>query len=438
VRLPTATYNLPSRNPARLINCYAQQSVGKTPVEVVGTPGIATVTALAGGGRGFAIHDGKLYAVAGTTLYEALTGNGVGTIPGSGKLTFASNASELVTDNGYLFNGSSVSAITDPDKVPWAAVDFCDSYIVAVEQSTGRFVGSAVNDATDWNGLDYATAEGSPDDLVTLKVDHRQVVLFGERSTEVWYASGQDGFTFARLAGGFIEQGCLARLGVTKADHSVFWLADDRTIRRLSGQTAVRVSQHGIEEALSSMTTLHDCEAFSFTWNGHVMVHFRFPTEQRHFVLDVTTGEWHERETDIIDAVIFNGRVYAQHADGSVGRMDDNVYTEFGQNIRREITFPPVYSGQARQFLGQIDFVMRTGDAPANVVPYLTLEVSNDGGNLWHAFSIKELGRTGEYAKVIRWTRLGSGRDMVFRLSTDSPVPFHLVDAQLMAVAGGR
>ncbi len=241
-----------------------------------------------------------------------------------------------------------------------------------------------------------------------------------------------------RLAGGFMEMGGIARLGFTQADNSVIGLMHDRTIRVLRGNTWVRVSQHGVEEALSSMTTLHDCEAFSYTWNGHIFAHFRFPAEQRHFVFDVTTGEWSERETEVVSVATFNGKVYAQHADGSVGVMSDSVYTEFGSNVRREITFPPVYSGQARQFLSQIDFTMRTGDAPANVIPLLSLQASYDGGNIWTSFPIREMGRTGDYARVIRWTQLGSGRDVVFRLSTDSPVPFHLVDAQLTAAAGAK
>jgi hypothetical protein len=232
--------------------------------------------------------------------------------------------------------------------------------------------------------------------------------------------------------------GGIARLGFTKADNSVIGLMHDRTIRVLRGNTWARVSQHGIEEALASMTTLHDCEAFSFTWNGHIFAAFRFPAENRTFVLDLTTGEWHERDSDVVAVATFNGKVYAQHADGSVGIMQDSAYTEFGQNVRREITFPSVYSGQNRQFVSQLDVVMRTGDAPANVVPYLTLEVSHDGGNLWTTLPLREMGRTGDYARVIRWCQLGSGRDIVLRLSTDSPVPFHLVGAELTAAAGSK
>jgi hypothetical protein len=316
-------------------------------------------------------------------------------------------------------------------------VDFLDGFILAVESNSGRFVGSALNDGTDYNGLDFATAEGSPDNLIRNITDHRQAILIGERSTEIWWNAGGEGFPFQRLGGGFIEQGGLARLGVTKADHSVFWLANDRTIRRLSGSTAVRVSQHGVETALAKMTTVSDCEAFSLTWNGHVLVWFRFPAERQTWVLDVTTGEWFESSWPIVAAETYNGRVYVQHENGSVGYLTDSVYTLFGENPRYSVTFPNIYSG-GRQFFSQLDLTMRTGDAPANVTPKLTLEVSADGGNLWHTMPIRELGRTGDYARVLRWGPLGTSRDLVLRVTLADPVPFHLVAAELDAFKGQR
>jgi hypothetical protein len=66
------------------------------------------------------------------------------------------------------------------------------------------------------------------------------------------------------------------------------------------------------------------------------------------------------------------------------------------------------------------------------------LDVSHDGGNTWHSLPVKELGRIGEYAHVVRWNRLGSGRDTVFRLFCGDAVPFHLIDAQVEAVGGAK
>jgi hypothetical protein len=439
MRLPTSSYAQSSRNSGRLVNVYPEQSVGKTPVTLLGSPGITSVRSLQAPGRGFGVLGGSLYALAGNKLYSVDSGASVGTIPGTDLVTFAATASELVTDNGYYFDGT-VSLISDADKVPWSVVDYCDGRAVFVETGTGRFGATELNDLSSIDGLDFATAEGSPDHLVSLIVDHREVILFGKDSTERWWNSGASGFPYERVSNGFIELGAISRLGRTKADNSVFWLASDRTVRRLSGSTPVRVSQHGVEEALATYY-LDDCHAFSYVWNGHIFVVFRFPTEDKTWVLDVTTGEWHERESyhrrawDVVAAIHHNGRVYVQHKDGRVGYLDE-ANTEFGEAVQREVTFPNLYSSQARQFFTSFDAVLSTGQVASDVIPKLTLEVSHDGGNTFHALPVRELGRTGEYNQIIRWHRLGSGRDTVFRLSTADDVPFILTDAVVNGARG--
>jgi len=437
MRLPTASYNLPSRNASRLVNCWAQAANGKGEIEVVGVPGIATSSALEGAGRGLVVSDGRLYAVAGETLYDAVTGSAKGTIPGNGRLMFAAAVGGFVTDNGYYYNGT-VTQITDEDKVPWSSVGFLDGRVTYTEANTGRFGAMELNSLSSIDGLDFATAESAPDNLVTHTVDHGEAILFGTESGEKWWNSGAAGFPLERTSDGRIEIGALARLGITKADNSVFWLASDRTGRRLSGQTPVKVSQVGVEEALSRYGTLTDCEAFSFTWNGNIHVVFRFPSEGATWVFNVTTSEWWESTVPIVAAAHYNGRVYVQHEDGAVGYFTSAAHTWFGENPRYEVTFPNLYSGQGRQFISQLDVVLRAGDAPAGVIPKMTCEVSHDGGNTWHTLPVREIGRIGEYAKVLRWNRLGSGRDTVIRLSCADPVPFHLVDAQIEAAGGTK
>lgn len=426
--IPVASYNLPSRASQRLVNVYPQPIPGKSGIELVGAPGITRHVTLIGGGRGLHVMRGKLYAVAGTSLYDVTSGVavGLGTVPGSSVLSLADNGTQLVTDTGYYSDGSTVAQITDADLVPLEAVDFCDGYIVAVESDSGRFVGSALNDATDWDGLDFATAEGSPDELATLIVDHRQVILFGTASTEIWYNSGASGFPFERLAGGFLEIGCLAKRGVCKADNSVFWLASDRTIRRLSGSTPVRVSQHGIEEKLAELADVASCVAFSYTWQGHINVAFRFPTAC--FVFDVTAGEWHERESyesstwNIVDAAELNGRVYVQHTDGSVGYLSDAV-TEFGETQLYRWTYQNV-AAPRRLFHSSFELLLKTGDVAANVTPYADLEISDDGGNTWHFLPRRELGVQGAYRQKVRWHALGSAYDRVYRVTMHGMRPY--------------
>jgi hypothetical protein len=437
MKLPVASYSQPGRNAQRLLNCYAQASTGKVPVEVVGTPGAVAARALEVPGRGLVVQQGILYAVAGNTLYEVDSGAEVGVIGGSDVLTFAPGVSQLVTDNGYILQAGAVSLISDADFPNMVAVDFVDGYVLGVDGS-GKFYGSALNDSDDWDGLDFATAEGAPDRLVTLKVDHREVILFGTDTTEIWWNSGVSGFPFERTSGGFIELGCCARLGVAKADNSVFWLASDRTVRRLSGRTPVKVSQIGVEEAIAGYSTVADCEAISYTFSGQIIVQFHFPTEGKTWCLNVTTGEWFEQDYRFVAAIQHDGKTWVQAEDGTVGYLSPNVYTVFGENVIREVTTGHVFAGNRRVFIAQLDAILRTGDIDPDLIPMLQLDVSYDGGNVFHALPARELGRMGGYRQVCRWTRLGVARDIVVRVRVSDAVPFILLGVEVQAESGER
>jgi hypothetical protein len=350
----------------------------------------------------------------------------------------AGNGTDLVLSNGYYYNGTTVAAIADTDLPSLEVVDYVDGYILGVESGTGRFVGSDLNDGSSWDALSYATAEGSPDNLLTMKVVNRDVVLVGTDSVEEWWNSGISGFPFERKAGGFREIGGLAKHGIVKADNTVFMLASDRTIRASRGGTWQRVSQHGVEEKIASYATVSDCVAFSFVWHAHIFVVFRFPSAGACWVYDVTANEWHERATYgeddwlISDAAQCHGRVYVQHATtGAVGYLDDETYTEFGGILRREWTYPQVYGANKYLFHGALEVVARTGDAPINVTPYIHLEISNDGGNTWQELPRRELGLVGEYSQRIRWSRLGAARDRVYRMSVADAVPLRILGTEL-------
>jgi hypothetical protein len=435
VQLPVASYSQPSRNASRLVNCLAQVA-GKAPAEIVATPGAAVHSALGGAGRGFAVLQGILYAVCGETLYRVADGSAVGTIPGAGTLTFSAGVSQLVTDTGYLFSGTT-SLITDEDKVPWSVVDFVDGYLLYVEKDTGRFGCSALNDSSSYNGLDYATAEGAPDKLLGLVVTGRDVHLLGVTSSEEWWNSGQSGFTFERKPGGFREMGVAGSRAYTKADNTVAMLAHDRTFRILRGSTWVKVSQTGVEEAISRYATVADCEMISYVWGGNIIVQAHFPTEGATWCLNITTGEWFEQDYRYVSAITHEGKTWVQAEDGTIGYLTDD-HTVFGNPVTRTVQTGHVFAGNARVFISQLDALMRTGDVDPEIVPMLQLDVSYDGGNEWHSFPAREMGRAGGYRQIVRWTRLGAARDIVVRLRCSDPVPFIVTGLELEAQGGEK
>jgi len=73
---------------------------------------------------------------------------------------------------------------------------------------------------------------------------------------------------------------------------------------------------------------------------------------------------------------------------------------------------------------------------PGVTDPQMMLRTSNDGGKTWGTERMRSAGKTGEYGKRIRWTRLGSGRRRVFEVSVTDPIQWNLTDAYLKASVG--
>lgn len=442
MQLPIHSYRLGTASTARLVNCYAQANdpSGKSPLVLRRSPGVSLDDSASGVGRGMATMGGVPYALIGTTLYQvgsdgSLTS--VGTIPGSGRVHMAANTYQLVivADRaGYVFNGT-VSSITDPDFRAATGCVFVDNYILFSEADSGRFFGSDLADATAFDALNFATAEGAPDDLVTLSVDHRQAILFGSESTEVWDNAGTSGFPFARIPNGYVEIGIAGEFVHARQDNSVYWLANDRTVRRLEGATPVKVSQAGVDHALASYD-LTGAYAYSYTVEGHLCVAFVFPVEQVAWVHDASTNEWHEREGTGLWAAVASayGSTWCLSTDGKVGRLTSDLGTEWGAAIRAEWTYQPVEKAGARVYHKSLTLGVETGGAPNYTTdPTISLEISNDGGRTWFAAPIKSLGARGAYLSRVRWDRLGAARSRVYRMSVADNVPLRVTSTELEA-----
>jgi hypothetical protein len=178
-------------------------------------------------------------------------------------------------------------------------VRFLDNYFLFVHPSTQQFYISAINDATSEDPLDFASAESSPDNLITLEVDHSEIWLFGEQTTEVWFDSGAADFPFQRNRGASIEIGCQAAHSVQKLDNSVFWIGQDvngsgsSSARRASRRSAS--ATQAVEQAFRPPPTCPQQWPTPTRIAGLSFYCLNAPGLTSTWCYEVSTGSWHER-----------------------------------------------------------------------------------------------------------------------------------------------
>ena len=307
-----SSYVLRSPNAAdsRMVNLFPEivPEGGKEPAYLQRAPGLRLLTTLPTGPvRGMWTFNGKAYVVAGEKFYQM---NEVweyvekGTVSGVGPVSMVDNGTQVfIACNGpsYIYNSRTdqFAQITDPDFPGAVMVGYIDGYFTFNEPNSQRVWVTALLDGTSVDPLDFASAEGSPDNLVSLIVDHREVWLFGQNSVEVWYNAGGVDFPLERIQGAFNEIGCIAPYSVAKLDNALFWLGADArgrgVVYRANGYTGSRISTHAVEWQIQQYTRLQDALAYTYQQDGHAFYVLIFPTANTTWVYDVSTQTWHER-----------------------------------------------------------------------------------------------------------------------------------------------
>jgi len=463
--LPFHSYHQRSKQVAsrRLVNCYPEQVPlpGKAPIALFRDPGIRDdVTLPTMPVRGTLMHAGLLYAVGGSRLYSVTEGGVIadlGAILGSDRVKMATNGTELVIvsrPHGYIYTvESGLTQIVDPDFTVRGASDVAciDSFMVFIEPDSQNVFSSEFDDAGNFGPLATGPAFGSPDKLVAILVDHRQIFLFGVTSIELWYNAGASPFPFLREQNGFIEVGCAARDSPVKADNTVMWLDDKRIFRKLVDMTPQRASTHAIEERWETYARVDDAYSVTYIHKGHTFVAITFPSAGETWVLDLATNEWHERSSRTAtgaegywrvttNTFAYGSNIVGDSRSGKLGIMDAETKTEWGNIQRMEWTYPHVYAEGRRAFHKRLEIVFESGtglNTGQGSDPKAMLYVSDNGGVSFDPVQTRSIGRIGEYRHRAVWNRLGSAEHRVYKVAVSDPVEVVVIDTQL-EVEGGR
>lgn len=392
--------------------------------------------------RGMATMGGTLYVVSGTSLYSvdnAGTATSIGTIAGTSLVSMAADRTNLVIANGtatgYVYDGSTLTAIADVDFQSADIVLYLDTYFVFHSTATNQFFISAAGDPTSYTATDFASKEGKPDDIVAMIASHRDLILFGSESTETYRNTGNPDFPFQRQNGTFQERGAIGRLCPQEMDNTVFFLGDDRIVYRLDGYRPVRISHHAIEKWLDEQekSVLDNIKTMTISHQGHYWYVMNFSTGT--WVYDATTSglmqksQWFQLKSwqqdrwrvDVIAKAY--GKTYCGDASGNVYELDDATLTENGQPMMKRRTTAYAHSEKRPISCSRLELGFEQGVASASVAdPQVYLEISKDWGRTWSSRRVRSMGKVGEYNEHAVWRRNGVSRSYVFRWTVTDDV----------------
>ncbi len=444
----------------RLVNLFPESiesGNGKNAWVFYYTPGIAAFCDASAVGhpvRALFQTNGRAFAVVGAYLIEVLAG---GTYTSLGSVTNPQPVeSAQIVANGYqlLIRSGTSGFIFDMntnvltplagwlDGVGASGIGMINNYFLATQKNTRYGFFSALNDGLEWDPLDFITKEGGGDNIVGMAVNQRQWWLFGSATAEVWYNSGSENI-FDYIQGAFLQCGTNSRDSIRVMDNSVFWIQQDERgpamVVRAQGYTAKRISNHALEYAMQSYSTVADAIAYSYQEQGHTFYVLTFPTANATWVYDAASQQWHERsywdqvhaESRAVrqrtHAYIFGKHLVGDSVTGMIYEQSMSYATDNSAEIRR-IRQAPVLADEMRMMsYGRLMLDVQHGvDVPPagqGSAPLYMLRYSNDGGYTWSNELQARGGALGQYGYRTFWDRLGSDENRVFEVSASDPLP---------------
>jgi len=446
-----------------------------------------TVTAVSSG----TLYVGQTIQGAGITTQTIITALGTGS---GGAGTYTINNSQTVgSESMYALNWT-VLPSTDGAFTGGETCDIVDNYFVYNRPASQQWGASGVLSPIS-GSTSFSSKDGSPDNLVALIVDHREVYLMGEASSEVWTDVGAVPFPFQRIPGTSTQHGVAARFSLARLGDSFAYVSRNNRgqaqIMQMKGYVPSRISNHAVENSIANQY-VDDAIAWTYQLEGHEVYVVSFPTLNLTWAYDIASGMWHKwlytdntgaysRHRGNCCAVFQSMVLVGDYSNGSIYELDKSNYTDAGQNTRRLRRAPHLVTDLQRQYFDELQIQFQPGVGttglsvaldngiylgttytiapnaiftigatetyviglktqiyPSNITTYpqAMLRWSNDGGSTWSREYWVTIGQLGKYKNRAIWRRLGMARDRVFEVSISDPVNAVIVSANLKATAG--
>jgi hypothetical protein len=416
---PENRYNSGSFD-ARLINAYMEQPDKLTKqFHVYKRPGYGSqqqVGATNAAGMGVYTWNGNVYSIFAGILYKngAQVATGLDTTGGVYSFTEIKGSDpKIVMQNGvqgYAYDDTALLSAnlytTSGNVYPQYTVKglaYLDGAVYVMQRFFGTLLtpaviwGSAINSVTggsDWDPLDFITAQIEPDYPVALNKQLSYVIAFKQWTTEVFLDAGNaTGSPLQSVPGSKSRYGCAHQDSVQRIEDRLLWLSTNQSASMqvcIMDELQVKVvSTDAVDRLLNNANLSGGVYSWQLKVDGHLFYILTIVSNNLTLAYDIAENSWAQWQDPNGNYIPIcastydsSGHKVIQHAtNGSLYYMDSAyIYgDDNGSSIEVDIVTPN-WDGDTRRNkqLSMLEFV---GDKqPGN---YFTVQVSDDDYQSW-------------------------------------------------------
>lgn len=454
IRSSASTFQLASS----MANASAGTAIDLTAVSGTWSANVIKISTISSTDATFTTSTGRINAASDALGGDKYNGSTMFTDGSKNYILYDDSANNSAATDTFSLNpeffemGQSGEPALFPTGPQSTHIAWIDGYFILNEVGTNKIYTTNLGDYVI-DALNFASSEGSPDKVLAVIGMGRNLWVFNEKTTEVYFNTGNADFPFERIQNAFIEIGLKAKYSIAKLPGTLFWLGrsedGENIVFLASGLNPQRISNHAIEYAISTYADPSSATSYAYQSNGHMFYVLNF--NEATWVYDVTTGSWHQRaytdlgalERHLAEYHAFNYvnslHLVADSTSNKIYKLNDNYYSDNGDAITRLRSSPHVSADLKRLFCSSFQLDMEVGIGLDGGVqgssPTVMFDFSDDGGHTWSseswALADNAAGSIGEYKTRVRWTRLGSFRDRIFRVKMTDPVKVVWIDAQI-------
>jgi hypothetical protein len=342
----------------------------------------------------------------------------------------------------YVSQNPGISAVS-PNATTVANVA---GFFVVEVPGTRQFYVSAFNNGFSWPALSFAYCASGSDNLLAVDELLGNLVLFRQIGSEFWQNQGLSPQPFAPILSAANEYGLAAKWSRGHIDQSIIYLAQSpegnvQFVRIINSYAPQVISDEDIDDIINDFSVVSDAEALVYDDGHHKIYQCTFPTENRSFIYDCSTGIWSEVQTGTslvpsrhqarFSAYCGGVRFLSDYQNGNVYTVEEHQYTDNGVTIVREVITRHISQQFNRFRPSQLYLDMKVGDAPQGSDPQVMLQYSKDNAQTWSGERWASLGATGKYLTRVKWRRFGSTRDATFKIRMTDPVDFVITEGAM-------